>query len=118
MKKNALKSCSQSAPNFFYVLTVPAAKTAERQKSHTIKSPLMQDRVFRLGPFIKLDILSKNPISVNHEEVVFGFSLQRLLIKENFFLLPPPKLLWQLNLELLQKEVAHDHNNGVKAFMD
>ena len=53
----------------------------------------MQDRVFRLGPFIKLDILSKNPISVNHEEVVFGFSLQRLLIKENFFLLPPPKLL-------------------------
>ena len=40
MRKNALKS--------FFLCTGPAAQTAEKQKSRTTKSPLMQDWVFRL----------------------------------------------------------------------
>ena len=36
------------APNFF-LCTGPAAQTAQKQKSCTNKSPLMQDWVFRLG---------------------------------------------------------------------
>ena len=35
-------------PEFFFT-TGPAAQTAQKQKSCTIKKPLMQDRVFRLG---------------------------------------------------------------------
>ena len=39
MKKNAIKSCSWLAPNFF-LYTDPATQTAQKQKSPTTKSPL------------------------------------------------------------------------------
>ena len=47
-EKNTLKRCSYLAPKIFYVLTL-LPKTAQKQKFHTTKGPLMQDWVFRLG---------------------------------------------------------------------
>ena len=38
----------------FFLCTGPAAQTAQKQKSLTTKSPLMQDWVFRLGLMLKL----------------------------------------------------------------
>ena len=47
MKKPPSK-VAHNRPNFFFS-TGPAAQKAQNQKSRTIKSPLMQDWVFRLG---------------------------------------------------------------------
>ena len=48
------KNCPQMlliiGPHFFFS-TGPAAQTAQKQKSRTTKSPLMQDWVFRLGKY-------------------------------------------------------------------
>ena len=46
------KNCPQKLliiGNQLFLSTGPAAQTAQKQKSHTTKSPLMQDWVFRLG---------------------------------------------------------------------
>ena len=48
MKKAPLK-VAHNWPRTFFFSTGPAAQTAQKQKSHTTKSPLMQDWVFRLG---------------------------------------------------------------------
>ena len=48
------KTPSKFAHNWpkLFLCTGPAAQTTQKQKSRTIKSPLMQDWVFRLGsPF-------------------------------------------------------------------
>jgi len=47
MKKQPYKVAHNWPPTFFF--TGPAAQTAQKQKSRTIKSPSMQDWVFRLG---------------------------------------------------------------------
>ena len=46
MKKTPLK-VAQNQPQFF-LCTVPAAQTAQKQKSRTLQIALMQDWVFRL----------------------------------------------------------------------
>ena len=47
-----MKKCPQKlliiGPQLFFY-TGPAAQTTQKHKSHTTKSPLMQDWVFRLG---------------------------------------------------------------------
>ena len=48
MKKPPSKVAHNRPPTFF-LCTGPAAQTAQKQKSRTTKSPLMQDWVFRLG---------------------------------------------------------------------
>ena len=48
MKKTPSEVAHNRPPTFF-LFTVPAAQTAQKQKSRTTKSPLMQDWVFRLG---------------------------------------------------------------------
>ena len=48
MKKTPSKVANNRPPTFL-LCTGPAAQTAQKQKSCTIKSPLMQDWVFRLG---------------------------------------------------------------------
>ena len=48
MKKPALKKLLISDPQLFLCIG-PAAQTAQKQKSCTTKSPLMQDWVFRMG---------------------------------------------------------------------
>ena len=48
MKKTPSKVAHNRPPIFFYVLA-RLPKTAQEQKSHTTKSPLMQEWVFRLG---------------------------------------------------------------------
>ena len=48
MKKPPSK-VAHNQPSTFFFNTGPAAKTAQKQKSRTPKSPLMQDWVFRLG---------------------------------------------------------------------
>ena len=48
MKKPPSKFAHNQPPTFF-LCTSPAAQTAQKQKSRTTKSPLMQDWVFRLG---------------------------------------------------------------------
>ena len=48
--KYALKSCSLVAQNCSFS-AVPAAQTTHKQKLCTTISPLMQDWVFRLGPY-------------------------------------------------------------------
>ena len=39
---------AHNRPPTFFLCTGPAAETAQKQKSRTTKSPLMQDWVFRL----------------------------------------------------------------------
>ena len=53
MKKPPSKAAHNRPPTFF-LCNGPAAQTAQKQKSRTTKSPLMQDWVFRLGFFPKL----------------------------------------------------------------
>ena len=53
MKKPPSKVAHNRPPIFFFC-TGPAAQTAQKQKSRTPKSPLMQDWVFRLGQKPKL----------------------------------------------------------------
>ena len=53
MKKPPSKVAHNRPPTFF-LCTGPAAQTAQKQKSRTTKSPLMQDWVFRLGFGINL----------------------------------------------------------------
>ena len=48
MEKLPSKVAHNRPPTFFFS-TGPAAQTAQKQKSCTTKSPLMQDWVFRLG---------------------------------------------------------------------
>ena len=48
MKKSSSKVAHNRHPSFF-LCTGLAAQTAQKQKSRTTKSPLMQDWVFRLG---------------------------------------------------------------------
>ena len=48
MNKLPSKVAHNRPPTFFFS-TCPAAQTAQKQKSRTTKSPLMQDWVFRLG---------------------------------------------------------------------
>ena len=48
MKKLPQKVAHNRPPTFFLCIG-PAAQTAQKQKSRTTKSPLMQDWVFRLG---------------------------------------------------------------------
>jgi hypothetical protein len=48
VKKPPSKVAHNRPPTFFFS-TVQAAQTAQKQKSRTTKSPLMQDWVFRLG---------------------------------------------------------------------
>jgi hypothetical protein len=48
MKKPPSK-VTHNRPLTFFFNTGPAAQIAQQQKSHTPKSPLMQDWVFRLG---------------------------------------------------------------------
>ena len=48
MKKLPSKVAHNRPPTFFFN-TGPAAQTAQKQKSRTPESPLMQDWVFRLG---------------------------------------------------------------------
>ena len=48
MKKLPSK-VAQNRPPPFFLCTVPDAQTAQKQKTFTTKSPLMQDWVFRLG---------------------------------------------------------------------
>ena len=50
MKKLPSKVAHNRPPTFFFN-TGPAAQTAQKQKSRTPKSPLMQDWVVRLGPY-------------------------------------------------------------------
>ena len=52
MKKPPSKVAHNQPPTFFFK-TGPAAQTAQKQKSRTPKSPLLQDWVFRLGEFLK-----------------------------------------------------------------
>ena len=49
MKKPPSKVTHNRPPPSFFFCTGPAAQTAQKQKSRTPKSPLMQDWVFRLG---------------------------------------------------------------------
>ena len=44
-----MKKVAHNRPPNFFFSTGPAAQTAQKQKSRTTKSPLMQDWVFRLG---------------------------------------------------------------------
>ena len=53
MKKPPSKVAHNQPPTFF-LCTGPAAQTAQKQKSLTTKSPLMQDWVFRLGIQVKM----------------------------------------------------------------
>ena len=48
MKKPPSKVAHNQPPTFFFG-TGPAAQTAQKHKSRSPKSPLMQDWVFRLG---------------------------------------------------------------------
>ena len=48
MKKPSSK-VAQNRPPTFFLCNGLAAQTAQKQKSRTTKSPLMQDWVFRLG---------------------------------------------------------------------
>ena len=48
MKRQPSK-VAHDRPPFFFFSTGLAAQTAQKQKSRTNKSPLMQDWVFRLG---------------------------------------------------------------------
>ena len=48
MKKRPLKVAHNRPPTVFFS-SGPAAQMAQKQKSRTPKSPLMQDWVFRLG---------------------------------------------------------------------
>ena len=61
MKKTTSKVAHIWPPTFF-LCTGPATQTAQKQKSRTTKSPLMQDWVFRLGdksiPYSKVLSLS------------------------------------------------------------
>ena len=52
MKKPPSKVAHNRPPTFFF-RTGPAAQTAQKQKSLTTKSPLMQDWVFKLGLLVK-----------------------------------------------------------------
>ena len=42
---------AHNQPPTFFLYTGPAAQTAQKQKSSTTKSPLMQDWVFRMGMY-------------------------------------------------------------------
>ena len=48
IKKLTSKVAHNRPPTFFFCIG-PAAKTAQKKKSRTSKSPLLQDWVFRLG---------------------------------------------------------------------
>ena len=48
IKKPPSKVAHNRPPTFFFS-TGPAAQTAQKQKSRTPKTPLMQDRILRLG---------------------------------------------------------------------
>ena len=61
--KKAPSKVAHNRPNFF-CSTGPAAQTAQKQKSHTNKSPLMQDRVIRLGCKISLCVKWYRQISI------------------------------------------------------
>ena len=47
--KKPLSKVAHNRPRPFFFITGLAAQTAQKQKSRTSKSPLMQDWVFRLG---------------------------------------------------------------------
>ena len=47
--KKAPSKVAHNRPPTFFLCTGPAAQMAQKQKSRTTKSPLMQDWVFRLG---------------------------------------------------------------------
>ena len=61
MKKLPSKVAHNQHPTFF-LCTGPAAQTAQKQKSCTTKSPLMQDWVFRLGFSLNIESITKDQI--------------------------------------------------------
>ena len=61
MKKLPSKVAHNQHPTFF-LCTGPAAQTAQKQKSCTTKSPLMQDWVFRLGFSLNIESITKGQI--------------------------------------------------------
>ena len=90
MKKPPSK-VAHNRPRTFFFCTGPAAQTAKKQKSHTTKSPLMQDWVFRLGAlpfarigFVGLSNLDGAPqtvillVRIVEESVSFGCFLSKV----------------------------------------
>jgi hypothetical protein len=91
MKKLPSKVAHNRPPTFFFN-TGPAAHTAQKQKSRTSKSPLMQDWVFRLGISPRTEIPRPRPTRQNVGPIRIK-TIQKVFVFESIGVWPSNRTL-------------------------